>query len=118
MRGHVVPPAGLLPLCIPTPAAGGEHLSVEPEDLSSQEYQDNENGTETFPEDLAISTGEACRAACAGAAAAGCMYVTRVCAATTVFTVGGAAIPCAWAEAAACVGGAMGAAICADRCPR
>lgn len=60
--------------------------------------------------------GVLCRAACWGAAAAGCAAVSVVCAAGTTFTFGGFAIPCGWAIVAACAASGAGASVCSDRC--
>lgn len=69
------------------------------------------------PETLLWSwKGVLCRAACWGAAGAGCAAVAGVCAWGTVFTVGGFAIPCAYAIVAACGAAGAGASVCSDWC--
>ena len=60
--------------------------------------------------------GSACRAACWGAAALGCGVVGLACTGTSVITIGGATIPCAWAAIAACTANTVGASLCADHC--
>ena len=60
--------------------------------------------------------GSACRAACWGAAALGCGVVGLACTGTSVITIGGATIPCAWATIAACTVNTVGASLCADHC--
>ncbi|WAS96578.1 hypothetical protein [Nannocystis punicea] len=60
--------------------------------------------------------GELCRAACWGAAAAGCAWVGTACAAGTVVTIGGFALPCVWATVAACGASGAGASVCSDWC--
>lgn len=62
--------------------------------------------------------GIACRAACWGAAALGCAVVSVTCAVGSFITIGGTAIPCAWAIVAACTASGAGASICSDTlCP-
>jgi hypothetical protein len=60
----------------------------------------------------------ACRAACWGAAAAGCAAVGATCAAGTVITIGGFALPCTVAIIAACGASGAGASVCSDWCTK
>jgi hypothetical protein len=72
-----------------------------------------------LPEELLWSwKGVLCRAACWGAAAAGCAAVAAACTVGTVFTVGGFAIPCTYAVIAACGASGAGASVCSDWCTR
>lgn len=72
-----------------------------------------------IPETLLWSwKGVLCRAACWGAAAAGCAAVAAVCAVGTTFTVGGFAIPCTWAVIAACGASGGSASVCSDWCTK
>lgn len=63
------------------------------------------------------TAGAACAANCAAGYAALCYTVTRVCGAAATVTIGGTAVPCATAVAAACIGGAAVGALCSRGCP-
>jgi hypothetical protein len=72
-----------------------------------------------LPEELLWSwKGVLCRAACWGAAAAGCAAVAAVCTVGSVFSVGGFAIPCTYAVIAACGASGAAASVCSDWCTR
>jgi hypothetical protein len=43
--------------------------------------------------------------------------VGLACTGTSVITIGGTTIPCAWATIAACTANTVGASLCADHCP-
>lgn len=60
--------------------------------------------------------GWACRAACWGAAGAGCAAVAGACTWGTVITIGGFALPCSYATIAACGAAGGGASVCSDWC--
>lgn len=88
----------------------GRLIEAEAEEEASSEY--------VGVAEAALTQGEACRAACWAAAAAGCERVQKACKLATVITIGRAAIPCGTAIAVACFGGAGYASICSDRCPK
>ena len=60
--------------------------------------------------------GPACRAACWAIASAGCGAVGALCAGGSAITVGGVAVPCVVAVAAACGAAGGGASLCSDWC--
>lgn len=68
---------------------------------------------------LAVSSwGTACRIGCWTAAGMGCAAVGAACTGSTVITIGGTSMPCAWALIAACGVLSGGAQYCAERlCP-
>jgi hypothetical protein len=86
------------------------------EDISQQNTQESPDDEPIGTAELASESGDICRVGCAGAAATGCFWVSRICRVTTVITIGRAVLPCALAEIAACIGGPMGAALCSKRC--
>ena len=72
-----------------------------------------------LPESIAASwRGSLCRAACWGAAAAGCAAVSVTCGIGTVVSVGGFAIPCSVIIVSACGAGAAAGSGCSDWCGR
>ena len=58
----------------------------------------------------------ACIYACGAAAAAGCVVISHMCVAGTVVTIGGVAIPCLVAIAAACGAAGGAGAVCGAYC--
>jgi hypothetical protein len=58
----------------------------------------------------------ACIYACGAAAAAGCAVISQMCVAGTVVTIGGVAIPCLVAIAAACGAAGGAGAVCGAYC--
>ncbi len=67
--------------------------------------------------EAATQAGTACRVACATSYTALCLRVQYLCAGASVFTFGGATIPCAAGMAAVCLTSVAVAVICNDRCP-
>lgn len=65
----------------------------------------------------ATPAGTACRVTCATSYAAVCLQVQRICAVSTVVTIGSTAVPCATAIAVTCLTATAVAVVCADRCP-
>ena len=65
----------------------------------------------------ATQAGTACRVACATSYTALCLRVQYLCAGVSVFTFGGATIPCASGMAAVCLTAVAVGVICNDRCP-
>ncbi|HKO49375.1 MAG TPA: hypothetical protein VJV79_16700 [Polyangiaceae bacterium] len=97
---------------------GTKSIAFNPNDLENEATMQSliDAG---LPQELLWSwKGVLCRAACWGAAAAGCAAVASVCAVGTVFTVGGFAIPCTVAVIAACGASGAGASVCSDWCTR
>jgi hypothetical protein len=67
--------------------------------------------------EAATTAGTACRSACVASYAAACMRVQYLCTGATVFTFGGATIPCASGMAAVCLSSVVLAQVCSDQCP-
>lgn len=131
MKTCVVLTAALLSACSGSPDSADAEEDIELSQTTMHEVDSVEYGRviqaeaegEAYSEDVAVAEaaltpGEACRAACWAAAAAGCERVQKACRFATVFTIGRAAIPCGTAIAVACFGGAGYASICSDRCPK
>lgn len=68
-------------------------------------------------EQVELTQGKVCRAACWALGAAVCATVSALCVPGTVITVGGLAIPCTAAIIATCTIAAGGSSICSDICP-
>lgn len=93
--------------CTLVPTADGQAL------LTAAAASDGEPGF-----DPQSNYGTACRAACAGAGAAGCAAMALLCGSATVVTIGGFALPCTWAILAACTANAAGVVVCSEKyCP-
>jgi hypothetical protein len=67
--------------------------------------------------EAATAAGTACRSACVGGYAAACLRIQYLCTGATVFTLGGATVPCATGMAAVCLSSIVLGQICSDRCP-
>ena len=92
----------------------GEETQADPVELVS----DADGERMLVPPVPASWTHATCVMACTAVAYAGCPGVSTACAAATTLTLGGIAIPCAWATSVACVVlPTVGAGACSQICP-
>lgn len=99
----------------------GDAAQLDDEAWGEEEQLGDEARSEKEPigevAEAATARGTACRSACVGSYTAACLRISYLCTGATVFTLGGATVPCATGLAAVCFSAAVLAQICSDRCP-